>query len=105
MFFLLLLKQNVDGELFDVFLMKIYQEIRKKHVKLGEKEDQNIGGNLVLWLKELGVEQQSIEKIFLQDITLLDFQNHMSRDDLKTLSLPLGQEIRIWAKIVKYRSI
>lgn len=103
MFFLLLLKQNVDGELFDVFLKKLHQEIGTKCEEFGI-ENSIFGENLEAWLKELGVDKKNIEKILHQDLKMVDFQNHISRDDLKVLLLPLGQEIRIWANIMKFRN-
>jgi mitogen-activated protein kinase kinase kinase 5 len=60
---------------------------------------------LVKWLKNLGLNTSSIDRIVSEDLTLSDVLDLMSRDDLKRLGLKAGPELRIWRAILQHRNI
>ena len=70
--------------------MKLYEEVLHE-----EPEEKN---KLTIWLKNLRISQRGIIKVMDQDLTMEDLKT-MTRNDLKSLELPLGQEIRIWKAI------
>jgi len=60
---------------------------------------------LVQWLQNLGLNNNSIDRIVSEDLTLTDVLDLMSRDDLKRLGLKAGPELRIWRAILQHRNI
>ncbi|XP_028821904.1 mitogen-activated protein kinase kinase kinase 15 isoform X3 [Denticeps clupeoides] len=70
----------------------------------------NIPGNLqpdkelADWLKEQGADAETIEKFALEDYTLNDVLNEISREDLRYLRLRGGVLCRIWRGILRHRS-
>ena len=84
------MKKNIGEDSFSGLLLKLYAETLFEEP--AEKKD------LITWLQTLNISQKGINKILDQDITMEDFKT-MTREDLKCLMLPLGQEIRIWKAI------
>jgi len=60
---------------------------------------------LVTWLQNLALNNNSIDRIVNEDLTLNDVLDLMSRDDLKRLGLRAGPELRIWRAILHHRNI
>ena len=56
------------------------------------------------WLKELDVDDGTIEKFASEDLTYSDVMTLMTREDLSKLRLKLGPELRIWNRITLERS-
>ena len=75
--------------------MKLYEEVLYEEPE--EKKE------LQIWLRNLRISQRGISKVMDQDVTMEDLKT-MTRDDLKGLGLPLGQEIRIWKCIQETRN-
>ena len=75
--------------------MKLYEEVLYEEPE--EKKE------LQIWLRNLRISQKGISKVMDQDVTMEDLKT-MTRDDLKGLGLPLGQEIRIWKCIQETRN-
>ena len=94
------LRANIDGQFLEDLLNIIHHKMEN-----GENSD---GGktveSLTAWLKKFGLSQDSIKNIYTQDLKIDDFKKNMTRDDLKSLKLPLGQELRIWADICRFRT-
>ncbi|XP_025267909.1 mitogen-activated protein kinase kinase kinase 15 isoform X1 [Camponotus floridanus] len=59
---------------------------------------------LVDWLRDLQVDDTSIDKFLYEEYTLEDILYHVTRDDLRRLNLRGGIELRIWQAIQKYKS-
>ena len=60
---------------------------------------------LVAWLAQLGLNQETIHKMTGEDLTLSDVLDLMSRDDLRRLGLKAGPELRIWRAVLHHRNI
>ncbi|XP_048865948.1 mitogen-activated protein kinase kinase kinase 15 isoform X1 [Brienomyrus brachyistius] len=55
------------------------------------------------WLKELGVDADTIEKFVMEDYTLNDILNDITKEDLRFLRLRGGVLCRIWRAIQRHR--
>ena len=55
------------------------------------------------WLKDLDLDENSIEKFAAEDLTYQDVLTLMTREDLSKLNLKLGPELRIWNRITTER--
>merc|ERR1712115_649954 len=55
---------------------------------------------LVEWLKELGLNKESMDRILGEELTLTDMLELMDREDLKRLGLKAGPELRVWRAIL-----
>ena len=60
---------------------------------------------LVAWLEGLGLNKESVDRIVAEDLTLDDMRDLMSREDLKSLGLKAGPELRVWRAILTHRNI
>ncbi|XP_066582045.1 mitogen-activated protein kinase kinase kinase 15 isoform X3 [Prorops nasuta] len=58
---------------------------------------------LIKWLKEVGIDEATIQKILYEEYTLSDLLHHAHRDDITRLNLKGGIELRIWTAILKER--
>ncbi|KAL1006534.1 hypothetical protein UPYG_G00073530 [Umbra pygmaea] len=58
---------------------------------------------LVEWLKEQGADLESIDKFLLEEYTLSDVLNDVTKDDLRHLHLRGGVLCRIWRGIQRHR--
>ncbi|MBN3321685.1 M3K15 kinase, partial [Atractosteus spatula] len=56
------------------------------------------------WLKEQGADTDTIEKFVVEDYTLNDILNDVTKEDLRSLRLRGGMLCRIWRAIQKHRS-
>ena len=95
------LRKNLDGQFMDELLIMIDHKMQN-----GENDDgeiTEITETLTTWLQNFGMDQCAIKKIKENELTIDDFKTLMTRDDLKTLKLPLGQELRIWSSISRFR--
>ncbi|CAL4111120.1 unnamed protein product, partial [Meganyctiphanes norvegica] len=63
----------------------------------------NIDMELVMWLQQLSLDRDVIDKFLAQDFSKDDVLSWMTRDDLRRLHLRGGVELRIWRHIVQYR--
>jgi len=61
--------------------------------------------DLVDWLRVLGLNRESTDRILGEDLTLSDMLELMSREDLKRLGLKAGPELRVWRAILTHRNI
>ena len=61
--------------------------------------------DLVEWLEKLNLNQDSMDKILNEDLTLNDMLELMSREDLKGLGLKAGPELRVWRAILTHRKV
>ncbi|XP_029160402.1 LOW QUALITY PROTEIN: mitogen-activated protein kinase kinase kinase 15 [Nylanderia fulva] len=59
---------------------------------------------LVNWLRDLQVDDTSIDRFTYEEYTLEDILHHVTRDDLRRLNLRGGIELRIWQAIMKYKT-
>ena len=55
------------------------------------------------WLKDLDLDENSIEKFAAEDLTYQDVLTLMTREDLSKLNLKLGPELRIWNRVLTER--
>ncbi|XP_029101976.1 mitogen-activated protein kinase kinase kinase 15 isoform X3 [Scleropages formosus] len=55
------------------------------------------------WLKELGVDANTIEKFVMEDYTLNDVLNEVTKEDLRHLQLRGGVLCRIWRAVQRHR--
>ncbi|XP_037550067.1 mitogen-activated protein kinase kinase kinase 15 [Nematolebias whitei] len=55
------------------------------------------------WLKEQGADPDTIDKFVIEEYTLSDVLNEVSKDDLRTLHLRGGVICRIWRAIQRHR--
>ncbi|XP_072567527.1 mitogen-activated protein kinase kinase kinase 15 isoform X4 [Paramormyrops kingsleyae] len=55
------------------------------------------------WLKELGVDADTVEKFVMEDYTLNDILNDITKEDLRFLRLRGGVLCRIWRAIQRHR--
>uniref|UniRef100_A0A3B3CVH5 mitogen-activated protein kinase kinase kinase n=1 Tax=Oryzias melastigma TaxID=30732 RepID=A0A3B3CVH5_ORYME len=55
------------------------------------------------WLKEQGADPSTVEKFVLEEYTLSDILNDVSKDDLRCLHLRGGVLCRIWRAIQRHR--
>ncbi|KAK7881629.1 hypothetical protein WMY93_030038 [Mugilogobius chulae] len=55
------------------------------------------------WLKEQGADPDTIDKFVLEDYTLADLLNDITRDDLRCLHLRGGVLCRVWRAIQRHR--
>jgi len=60
---------------------------------------------LVEWLKELGLNKESMDRILGEELTLTDMLELMDREDLKRLGLKAGPELRVWRAILTHRNV
>ncbi|KAL0280973.1 UNVERIFIED_CONTAM: hypothetical protein PYX00_002114 [Menopon gallinae] len=58
---------------------------------------------LVLWLTDLGLDQHTIDRIALEEYTLDDLLNHVTRADIRRMNLKGGVELRLWRGIMEHR--
>ncbi|XP_012228062.1 mitogen-activated protein kinase kinase kinase 15 isoform X4 [Linepithema humile] len=63
----------------------------------------HIDSDLVNWLRNLQIDETSIDRLVCEEYTLEDILHHVTRDDLRRLNLRGGIELRIWQAILKYR--
>ncbi|XP_029659588.1 mitogen-activated protein kinase kinase kinase 15 isoform X1 [Formica exsecta] len=59
---------------------------------------------LVDWLRNLQVDDISIDRFLYEEYTLEDILCHVTRDDLRRLNLRGGIELRIWQAIQRHKS-
>ncbi|XP_072745600.1 mitogen-activated protein kinase kinase kinase 15 isoform X2 [Anoplolepis gracilipes] len=59
---------------------------------------------LVDWLRNLQIDDTSIDRFLYEEYTLEDILCHITRDDLRKLNLRGGIELRIWQAIQKYKN-
>lgn len=59
---------------------------------------------LTRWLLDLDLNQQTIDRINLEEYTLDDFLNHLTKADLRRLNLRGGIELKIWKAILERRA-
>ncbi|GAB1865602.1 mitogen-activated protein kinase kinase kinase [Camponotus japonicus] len=59
---------------------------------------------LVDWLRDLQVDDTSIDRFLYEEYTLEDILYYVTRDDLRRLNLRGGIELRIWQAIQRYKS-
>ncbi|KAM0736160.1 Mitogen-activated protein kinase kinase kinase 15 [Formica fusca] len=59
---------------------------------------------LVDWLRNLQVDDISIDRFLYEEYTLEDILCHVTRDDLRRLNLKGGIELRIWQAIQRHKS-
>ncbi|XP_072288424.1 mitogen-activated protein kinase kinase kinase 15-like, partial [Eucyclogobius newberryi] len=55
------------------------------------------------WLKEQGADPNTIDKFVLEEYTLADILNDITRDDLRCLNLRGGVLCRVWRAIQRHR--
>ena len=55
------------------------------------------------WLRDLDLDENSIRQFSEEDLTFNDVVTFMTREDLRSLKLKLGPELRIWDAIMKHR--
>jgi mitogen-activated protein kinase kinase kinase 5 len=67
--------------------------------------DQQPDPELVEWLEVLKLNQDSMDRILHEDLTLNDMLELMSREDLKGLGLKAGPELRVWRAILTHRKV
>jgi mitogen-activated protein kinase kinase kinase 5 len=67
--------------------------------------DQQPDPELVEWLEVLKLNQDSMDRILNEDLTLNDMLELMSREDLKGLGLKAGPELRVWRAILTHRKV
>ena len=53
----------------------------------------------------LKLNQDSMDRILHEDLTLNDMLELMSREDLKGLGLKAGPELRVWRAILTHRKV
>jgi len=58
---------------------------------------------LLNWLRALSLNQETINRIAMEEITLNDMLELISRDDLRRLGLRAGPELRIWRAVLQHR--
>lgn len=58
---------------------------------------------LVDWLRDLQMDDTSIDKFLYEEYTLEDILYHVTREDLRRLNLKGGIELRIWQAIQRHR--
>ncbi|XP_014475486.1 PREDICTED: mitogen-activated protein kinase kinase kinase 15 isoform X2 [Dinoponera quadriceps] len=58
---------------------------------------------LIDWLRNLQIDEISIDRFLYEEYTLEDVLDHITRDDLRRLNLRGGIEIRIWQAILRHR--
>ena len=56
------------------------------------------------WLRDLDLDESSIRRFSDEDLTFNDVIAFMTREDLRSLKLKLGPELRIWDAIKKERT-
>ncbi|KMQ92153.1 mitogen-activated protein kinase kinase kinase 15 [Lasius niger] len=59
---------------------------------------------LVDWLRNLQIDDTSIDRFLYEEYTLEDVLCHVTRDDLRRLNLRGGIELRIWQAILKHKT-
>jgi hypothetical protein len=69
------------------------------------QEAAQVDTQLVAWLGTLGLNQESVNKMTAEDLTLSDVLELMCRDDLRRLGLKAGPELRIWRAVLQHRNI
>jgi len=103
-----LLKQSLEEQ--KLHLQMLSQNLASSHLQTREVEIQlshhdNRDQDLVNWLKNLAIDDKSVDKFVNEDLTLNDVLELMYRDDLKRLGLKAGPELRIWRAILRHRGI
>ncbi|XP_072036155.1 mitogen-activated protein kinase kinase kinase 15-like isoform X2 [Amphiura filiformis] len=58
---------------------------------------------LKTWLRDIGVDENGINKFITEDYNLEDVLERLSREDLRYLNLRGGVQCRIWDAILKHR--
>ncbi|XP_019696307.1 mitogen-activated protein kinase kinase kinase 15 isoform X2 [Harpegnathos saltator] len=58
---------------------------------------------LIDWLRNLQIDEASIDRFLYEEYVLEDILDHITRDDLRRLNLRGGIEIRIWQAILRHR--
>ena len=62
-----------------------------------------VDAKLRQWLRDLDLDESSIRRFSEEDLTFHDCVTFMTREDLRSLKLKLGPELRIWDAIMKQR--
>ncbi|XP_034934270.1 mitogen-activated protein kinase kinase kinase 15 isoform X2 [Chelonus insularis] len=73
-------------------------------INISESENiLNMNGELASWLRNIGIDDQSIRKVLNEEYTFEDFLYHISKEDLYKMQLKGGVGLRIWREILSYR--
>jgi len=67
--------------------------------------EREVDPRLVDWLRELGLNKESTDRILGEELTLTDMLELMDREDLKRLGLKAGPELRVWRAILTHRNV
>uniref|UniRef100_A0A7N8WMC9 mitogen-activated protein kinase kinase kinase n=1 Tax=Mastacembelus armatus TaxID=205130 RepID=A0A7N8WMC9_9TELE len=82
---------------------KEYQQVLKTTLQQRTHDLELPDKQLVDWLKEKGADADTIDKLVLEEYTLTDILNDVSKDDLRCLRLRGGVLCRIWRAIQRHR--
>merc|ERR1719410_36862 len=101
-----LLKQSLEEQ--KLHLQMLSQNLAASHLHPQTETKMEVSRssgdqNLVSWLKDLAIDDRSVDVFVNEDLTLNDVLELMSRDDLKRLGLKAGPELRIWRAILRHR--
>nr|XP_054752750.1 mitogen-activated protein kinase kinase kinase 15-like isoform X2 [Lytechinus pictus] len=58
---------------------------------------------LVSWLQSIALDEDSIRRFIEEDFTLPLVLNSMTRDDLRSLKIRVGAQVRIWDAVQQHR--
>ena len=64
-----------------------------------------VDAKLRQWLRDLDLDESSIRRFSEEDLTFHDCVTFLTREDLRSLKLKLGPELRIWDAIMKQRGL
>merc|ERR1712227_1194836 len=103
-----LLKQSLEEQ--KLHLQMLSQNLAASHLHPQTETKMEVSRssgdqNLVSWLKDLAIDDRSVDVFVNEDLTLNDVLELMSRDDLKRLGLKAGPELRIWRAILRHRGV
>ncbi|XP_050428369.1 mitogen-activated protein kinase kinase kinase 15 isoform X3 [Adelges cooleyi] len=104
-----LLKKTLEDQKNQVALLKTIAEQNALIVdscdvtiNISEEIDED-NKDLIEWLRIKGIDEQSIRRIVYEQFTFDDLLKNVTREDLRSLSLRRGVELKLWKAIERHR--
>ncbi|XP_050533879.1 mitogen-activated protein kinase kinase kinase 15 isoform X2 [Daktulosphaira vitifoliae] len=73
-------------------------------ISLSDETDQD-SKDLIKWLHNIGIDESSIKRIIYEQFTFDNILVDVSREDLRSLGLKRGIELRLWKEIERHRML